>query len=163
MKPHRQIWKKVFQTFIHITKSSFHTFVGGALTPVIGGSGVLDIGNGTAGLVLSIKGILPFGPAVSNKSLSFKRNQFLCIPASLRSPSIRPCKRYCIKKYSSLNRHGMRPRPVTQKRALRICESISSHIRLGEFMSSQVGWHIAGAALTRSKKSIPPHATTLRQ
>jgi len=40
----------VLLAFIQTTKSIFHPFVGGARTPVAGGSGILDIGIGTAGL-----------------------------------------------------------------------------------------------------------------
>jgi hypothetical protein len=50
---------------------------------------------------------------------------------------------------------------VTQKSALRICESISIQMRRPELMSLQVGLHIAGDALQSSKNSIPPQATTL--
>ena len=40
-----------------------------------------------------------------------------------------------------------------------IWQVISIHIRLLELGSLQFGWHIAGAALTRRKKSIAPQAT----
>lgn len=35
-------------------------------------------------------------------------------------------------------------------------------MRRGELISLQVGLHMAGEALHRRRKSIPPHATTLR-
>ena len=57
----------------------------------------------------------------------------------------------------------MRPKAVTQNRAFIICEVVSIHILRDEYKSLQVGWHIAGEALTRRRKSMPPQAIILRR
>lgn len=67
------------------------------------------------------------------------------MPASRLNPLSFFLTLYCRRKYKSLNLQGASPNPVTQNKALSICESISIHFRLGELMSSQAGWHMAGA------------------
>lgn len=58
-------------------------------------------------------------------------------------------------------RQGAKPNPGMQNNALRIWESISIHFCRGESGSLQEGSHMAGAALQRRRKSIPPQAPTL--
>ena len=93
------------------------------------------------------------------------RNHPRCRPASRRIPicfRLEPPILHQPHQYKSLNRQGARPKPVTQKSALRICESYSIHFRRGELISLQSGTHMAGDALQSSRNNIPPHATTLR-
>jgi len=152
----------VFHTFIQTTKSIFHPLVAGARTPVGGGSGILLCGIGTAE---SSRLTLEASASSGSRSEPGSRNQPRCIPASLLMPvSVRfePPSLHQPHQYRSLNLHGARPKPVTQKRALRTCESISIHFLRGDWISLQVGLHMAGAALQRSRKSMPPQATTLR-
>lgn len=128
--------------------------------PVGGGSGMYTAGIGTAGSSGSIVDV----PASSgNFSDPGRRNHPLCIPARRRMPIClrwEPPILHQPHQYKSRKRQGARPKPVTQKSALRICESYSIHFLLGELMSLHVGVHIAGEALQRRRKSMPPHATT---
>ena len=127
-----------------------------------GGSGMAVTGMGTAGFLGSTT-VASASPG--NSSEPGSRNHPRCMPASRRMPvTLRfgPLIRHHPHQYRSRNRHGARPKPVTQKRALRICESISIHFRRGELMSLQSGLHMAGAALQRRRNNMPPHATTLR-
>ena len=152
----------MFEAFIHSTKSIFQEIVGDARQPVGGGSGILLAGIGTAG---SSELTVVASVSSGSRSEPGSRNHPRCIPASRRMPISffwEPPNLQCAHQYRSRNLHGARPKPVTQKSALRICESISTQTRRGELMSLQVGVHMAGAALQSSRKSIPPQATTLR-
>lgn len=145
-----------------MTKSIFQLFVGGARIAVGGGSGIALTGIGTAGS----SGSTTVASASSGSwSEPGSLNQPRCMPASRRMPiSVRfaPPILHHANQYKSRKRHGARPKPVTQKSALRICESYSIHFRRGELMSSQVGVHMAGAALQSRRKSMPPQATTFK-
>lgn len=148
--------------FIHTTKSIFQPLVGGAWMPVGGGSGILLCGIGTAGSSGLVLLTLASG---GNASEPGSRNQPLWMPASLRMPvnlCLEPPNLHLPQKNTSLDLQGARPKPVTQNNALRIWESISIHILRGDWMSLQVGTHMAGAALHSSRNNMPPHATTLR-
>jgi hypothetical protein len=127
-----------------------------------GGSGIAFGGIGTAGS----SGSTVFAFASSGScSEPGKRYHPLWIPARRRIPiSLRwePPILHHPHQYRSRNRQGARPKPVTQKSEFKICESYSTHFLRGELISSQVGVHMAGAALQRSKNSMPPHATTFR-
>lgn len=130
--------------------------------PVGGGSGIVAMGIGTAGSSeLTLAAEAPSG----RFSEPGRRNQPRCIPANLLMPVCLRMplpNRQTVNQYRSRNLHGARPKPVTQKSAFRICESISTHFLLGDSMSSHVGLHIAGAALQSNKKSMPPQATTFK-
>lgn len=127
-----------------------------------GESGIFATGIGTAGS----SGFTVLTSAYSGRSSDpGKRNHPRCMPASLLMPiclRVAPPSRQHPNQNKSRNLQGASPKPVTQKSALRICESISTHIRRGDCMSSHVGVHMAGAALQRSRKSMPPQATTFK-
>lgn len=83
MKADRTAWRKVFHTKAQMTKSSFQSAVGGARTPVRGGSGAEEAGMGRAGFFVLLSTIGSGLPSSRPSRLRILRPS---LPGSLNQP-----------------------------------------------------------------------------
>lgn len=108
MKPHKHVWKNVFQTLHHTTKSIFQTLVGDALMPVIGGLGRLFSGKGrrsssstpasgasatSSDLVSVVAPALDNGCCNDSTCCSVVGSSRVSLPGSLNQPRWMPARR----------------------------------------------------------------------